>query len=300
MAYCGLQDARQQATVEPGRKQDDDLLMELIFEATQVVSDYCGQPFEERIATYGYSGQVGSTGATLELEERPLISVATLTNGDGSIVSNSAYTLLPAGTEYPKKRIRMNVGGSWVMSTQAVSCANAWLPETAYAEDAILVNGIWSYNRRGPSAWLDTGLTLNAGIAANATQLTLSAAPNLKFDVGAMLRIDSEYFQVTGPVASSAETTGLTAATLDIESGYNGSTSAAHAGGTKVYLYRVESTVRRATAIAAAWLYDGRLNSSGPTMSAPGYGQTSISERLSPRAAMLLGYPYFNKWRGQS
>lgn len=299
MAYCGLQDARQQATVEPGRKQDDDLLMELIFEATQIVTDYCGQPFEEEIATYGFNGEVGSMNATLELEERPLISITTLTNGDGSNVAGSAYDLLPIGSVYPKKRIRMKVGNRWTTPIQTPPCGWGALPDRAYAEDAIQVNGLWSFNRRGPSAWLDTGLTLNGNISAGAVQLTLSAAPNLKFDVGAMLRIDSEYFQVIGPVASSAEVTGLTATTLDVQSAYNGSTAAAHATTTKVYVYQVESTVRRATAIAAAWLYDGRLNSSGPTMSAPGLGQTDISVRLSPRAAQILGFPFYNKWRGQ-
>lgn len=300
MAYCGLQDARQQATVEVGRLQDDDLMMQLIFEASQIVSDYCGQPFEEKIDTYGFSGEIGSTAATLRLNERPLISVNTLTNGDGSAVAASAYDLLPRGTVYPKDAIRMTPGNNWSTPTQNPPCGFGALPDVAYAEDAILVNGIWSFNRKGPAAWFDTGLTLSVGIAANALQMTLSAVPGLRFDVGAMLRLDSEYFQVTGPVASSAEATGLTSATLDVDSGYNGSTSVAHLAGAKVYVYRVESTVRRATAIAAAWLYDGRLNSSGPTMSAPGYGQTDISVRLSPRAAQLLSYPYFNHWYGQA
>lgn len=297
MAYCGLQDARLQATVEPGRNQDDVLMMELILEATQIITDYCGQRFEEQIATYGFSGEVGSFNPTLELNERPLVSISTLTNGDGSTVSASAYDLLPGGI-YPKKRIRLTAGNLWKIP----SAVPPWglLPDRAYAEDAITVNGIWSFNRRGPSAWLDTGLTLNGNISADATQLTLSAAPGLKFDIGAMLRIDSEYFEVIGPVASSADTTGLSATTLDITPAYNGSTAAAHTTGTKVYLYRVESTIRRACAIGAAWLYDSRLNSSGSTMSSPGYGQTDISVRLSPRAAQLLGFPFYNKWHGQA
>lgn len=299
MAYCGLQDARQQATVEPGRQQDDDLLMELIFEATQIVSDYCGQSFEEQIATYGFNGEIGSANATLELQERPLISIVTLTNGDGTNVAASAYDLLPIGIVYPKKRIRMKVGNRWTSPIQSPPCGWGALPDQAYAEDAIQVNGIWAFNRRGTLAWSDTGLTLNGNISASAAQLTLSGAPNFKFDVGAMLRIDSEYFQVTGPIASSSEANGFTATTLDIQSAYNGSTAAAHTTGTKVYVYQVEPTIRRATAIAAAWLYDGRLNSSGPDMSAPGLGQMNISMRLSPRAAQLLGFPFYNKWYGQ-
>lgn len=292
MALCGLQAARRQLTVEAGRSTDDDLMTTLLFDATDIITNYCGQPFEEHLDQFGFNGEIGSQNPTLELEERPLVSVNTLINGDGSTVNPSVYELLPKGTVYPKKRIRLMAGNAWLApytnpaNSPFYNAPYGYLVNRNYAEDAILVTGLWAFNRKGPAAWVDSGLTLNGNTLAGALQIVVSAAPAFVFDVGALLRIDSEYFAVTGPYASSSQTSGFQATTLTVIPAYNGTTAAAHTTATKIYYYVPEPTVTRAAAIATAWLYEGRLNPSGPQMASSGLGTVDVSLRLSPRATM--------------
>lgn len=300
-SYTTLQRARRQMTVGSLEIVDDDLVTGFLSEAAQMIDDYTGNTFNETIATYGFNGQVGSRNTTLNLNERPLISIDSLINGDGTPIIASNYTILPIGSLYPKREVRLNQGNYWlsINSNSNGNCsANSPLPDEAYAEDAIQITGKWGFNRRGTAAWKLTGLTVGTLYTAGAATLALSGAPGLVFDVGSVLRIDSEYFLVSGPFTSSQQS-GFTATTINVTGAYNGSTAANHNPTVPIYVYQTETVVDRATAMLVAWLYETRLAPSGGDTGAPGFGSTKVAAGMPAYVTGLLGYPYYNSWYGQ-
>lgn len=297
-SYTTLQAARIQQTLRGAdRNNEDAVIAALIPLASQMVDDWCGQTFNETLATFGFNGNVGAT-PTLLLKGRPLISVTTLTNGDGTAIDASKYELLPL-SETPKTEVRLKPGTVWAAPYNSTTqgCYLP-LPNAAYAEDAIRIEGKWGFNRRGTAAWRRTGRTLNASYTAGGLQLTLDAAPGKTLDVGSVLRIDSEYFVVTGDAANSL-TTGFNSVNVQVDGAYAGSTAADHASGTAVFVYQVEPVVASATATLVAWLYQAQLDPSGIRAEVSDIGGATLSVDLPPSVKRRLTYPYWTPERGR-
>jgi hypothetical protein len=285
--------------------------------ASQIIADYCGQGFTETLRTINYSPRLGAVDLSLAIGNGiiggPLISLTTLTNGDGSVVPSASINLYPS-SEYPKRRLVLSVGFYWMANPTQASYAVYDDPDAmymrsyaasgealvfarsyfanSYAVNGISLAGIWSFNQQGPAAWVPTGLTLGGNTLAGATSLTLSAAIGTAFDVGSNLKIDSEYFVVTGPIINTAMATSVTVFPAN-----NGSTAAPHSNGATIYVYRVEPTVELATRMMVAALYQGRNNATGDALMIDGAVMVAPSA-LPKRVRELLPTPYYNVLTG--
>lgn len=101
----------------------------LLAQAQAFIEAKTGRRFEARTETrlYGASAQVYSDPRLLLLDE-DLLSVTTLTNGDGTVIASTAYHLHPLNG-LPKFGIRLKSSGSW-----------------NFAEDGVVqVAGQWGY-----------------------------------------------------------------------------------------------------------------------------------------------------------
>lgn len=306
-SYTTLQRAKQQMTVK-NSTQDDSLIAGYIEAASQIVDDYCGQSFNEVIYTYAFNGEVGSQNPTLSLDERPLLAITSLLNGDGTVVIPANYTLLPVGSLYPKQRVRLALGNYWLNTAwnSNGNCGPAYSPllDRAYAEDAIQITGLWGFHRNYLNAWGNTGYTVNAGSLPTATTLTTTQAqPLTALDVGNVVKITTaggltEYMRISGPVANSTAA-GLTTNALTVDRAYNNSTQQTFAGGETIYVWRTEPVIDKVTQMMVAFLYESRNDATGNSFSITEIGTTTISVDLPPRIKRLLSYPYYNSFYGK-
>lgn len=297
MAYCTLQQARRQ--LETGVTADDQILANLLFDASQSIDDHTGNWFEERYETHGFNGDLAWYKPLLYLDNFPLVSIDSFLNGDGTAIAAANYTLLPIGV-YPKTHVRLAAGNYFVPPT------SRYVLDAAFAIDALQVSGRWAWTRKGPSAWLDTGLTLSGAHATSVTTLTLSASAGAHFDVGSYLKIVNgagaiEYLSVTGPVSASSVTANVTtfATTAPtVVRGEGGSTALAFAGGEKIYVYQVERTITWACAEIAAAAYKSRDNATGMAFNPGGFGEMTILD-IPEKVYEKLQSPYWSFQRGK-
>ena len=157
-----------------------------------------------------------------------LITLTTLTNGDGTVITSSQYKLYDANAPVKHKITLLNSSGV------------VWTPSGGDYEQAISAAGVWGYTRDYASAWQATGATLGAGITANATTFTCATGLVLR---GELIQLDSEWLYVSSVTVSTTDT-------VTVVRGVNGSTAAAHDLGVAVYRYvfqEVESIARTAT-----------------------------------------------------
>lgn len=313
MGYTTLQPCRLQLQ-QTGLTQntyDDSVIASYIEVASEMIDAYCGQHFREEIRTLNQTPRLGSVDLAFR-HVAPLISITTLTNGDGTVIPGSGYSLYP-GTEYPKQRLVLQAGYLWLANPNASAYAVYSDPDgiymatyapsgvaltysraylsSSYAVDGITIAGLWGFNRRGPAAWLNSGFTVGTTTTAGQITLVLNAA-GLVIDVGSILRIDSEYFLVTGPVVNTAA-----AVTLNVLPAQNGSTAAIHNSGAIIYTYFVEPVVELATRKVVAALYQGRNNATGESMMVDGV-TLGAPQSMPTAVKQMLPSPYYNIFNG--
>lgn len=162
--------------------------------------------------------------------DQDLISVTTLTNGDGNTISASSYKLYPPEEPW-KRRIHM-VSGSSDKFTYDYE-----------PHQAISVEGVWGY-------WdvsEDPGETIQDGGGINASVTSLTVVDGDNFDVGQMLKIEDE--------AVFVEDRNTTTNILTIQRAKLGTTAASHANGIGISIYRAPEDIEIATSIVAARLF---------------------------------------------
>lgn len=172
--------------------------------------------------------------------DQALLDATTVTNGDGTVVSGSTYTLLPK-RDTCKSRIHLTSGNFWTYTNDPV--------------EAISILGTWAFHSRPSEAWLSSGDTVEDNPLTNtATSLTvndadgqdaLSRAP--RFSPGQLLRIESEYLLV---LKVDIENDRLT-----VQRGVRGSTAASHAQNTAIDIWQAEPQIERAAQRWAVMLY---------------------------------------------
>jgi len=171
-----------------------------------------------------------------------LVSVA---NGDGTAVALTDLVQEPPNL-YPKGALRLKSGKGL-----------AWLPGSdGTYEQVISVTGWWGYHPDYGTAWVDSLDTVknSSGITAAATSITVSdadgAAADLdspRFQAGQLLKLESEFLDL---LAVNTSTNVLT-----VKRGVNGTTAAAHAKETSIYLYRPYENLVQAALRLVAWRY---------------------------------------------
>ncbi len=154
---------------------------------------------------------------------------------------------------------------------------------------AIKIAGLWGWHDDYGNAWEDSqDTTEDATLSATATTITVNDADGAdltgltpRFQIGQMLRIESEYVFVTAVTAGTTNT-------LTVVRVYNGSTEATHAQNTIIYIYRPPMVIKQATIIQGLrWFKRGQQ--SFADVSAMGeLGQLTYAQKIDPDIVAML------------
>ncbi len=231
---------------------DDAVIEDILEAASRYIDAETGRTFYPRVETRYYSvpdkTETNDTRA-LWLDD-DLLSVITLTNGDGTALTTSDYHLLPRNAS-PKYAVRLKDTSSEVWETDSGG-------EPDYV---ISLLGLWGYHARYDLRGWATGSTINEGATFTAGDTTLTVASGAPFAVGDLIKIENELLYVSGVSSND----------LTVARGQNGSTAAAHADGTAVTIWRTMEEIRQACLEIAANAYSRRwgANQSGQSVATP-------------------------------
>lgn len=233
---------------DPTNTVDDGVVLAALYQAERIFDLKTRREFAPRFETRYFDAVSIAKGGPVDGQDlwldRDLLSVTTLTNGDGNVISSTNYTLFPRG-DIAYTRIRLTLGQA------------AW----AYSSDpmgAIRVLGTWGYHSRPTEGWLSSGDAVqNNPLASDGTSITVTDADGAdalnrtpRFSPGQLLRIESEYVEV---LAVNIETN-----TLTVRRGMRGTTAASHVQSTVIDIWQPEPPIERAMIRTAALLYKRR------------------------------------------
>jgi hypothetical protein len=147
MAYATLANVREYLGIATANTGDDTLLTALIARAQAIIDSIAGYSFEAATATRYYNPDLNVDERGDLVLDYPLLTVTTLTNGDGNVVTASQYVLRPTNAT-PKYAIRLkpSTGLVWV-----------WVTDP---DNAITVVGTWGYSTTAPADILMATLRL--------------------------------------------------------------------------------------------------------------------------------------------
>ena len=212
---------------------DDDELFQLLLAMSDWTDHYCNRHFYPRTQSLRLDGS-GST----RLLVPDLVSVSALkedVTGDQSFSetwASSGYILEPynAGpTQHwgiPYSTVRVRSGGT----------------RTGFSagERRYELSGIWGYRQFRESS----GTTVDDS-SLTASDTTLTVAGGAQFQTGQTIMVEAEQMLVTG----------ISTNDLTVTRGLNGTTAAAHADDSEVWIIRWPPAVERATLIQAARIW---------------------------------------------
>lgn len=234
----------------PEQDAADDAVILRILEATsRYIDSATRRQFTPTIATKSYDAP---EGREMWLGE-DLLAATTITNGDGDAIASTEYVLHPSNS-YPKYAIKLRDSSSETWEED----------DDASAEQVIDILGVWGYNDDYTNAWRTSGAVLSAAIATT-TATTFTCTTGI-IKTGMLLKIDSEYLQVTGTAQGTTDT-------ITVTRGANGSTAAAHLISTAVYYWEVQPDITQAALDIAMSIYKrryGENTASAATVTAVG------------------------------
>lgn len=165
----------------------------------------------------------GDTNGVYLLTDRcDLLEVQSVINGDGSVVQTTA--LPRAAGMHHLYKLRSDNGIYWASGVLG-------------PEDAIQVDGLWGY----PGEWR---LLSSLGAAVtNGTDITITVVSGTPFEIGMLIRIDSEYCLITD----------INTNILTVQRGYNGTTPTTHLINAAVHRFVPDLLVTATTLRLAQW-----------------------------------------------
>jgi hypothetical protein len=149
------------------------------------------------------------------------------------------------------------------------------------------LTGIWAYADDREECWESSGDTVqNNPLAAGGTSLTVTAVAGTtalgtspRFGAGTLLRIGTEYIEVTAVATST---------TLTILRGRNGSTAAEHAQGVAIDIWRPPDPVRQAAQILVVRSLLRAQQGYADSRADADLGQLFFLKKIDPEALVML------------
>lgn len=164
MAYCTA--AQVKADMGIASSTDDTLIGNFITAAQKIIDSHCQRSFEASATATRYYGPEAVQGQLLKLDT-DLLTVTTLTNGDGSVISSSDYWLWPRN-ETPYSEIKLKSTVTWTFDQdEEISVAGTWgYAATAPADIAQACKrlAIWLYRQKDTTVDIDRPLLTNDGV----------------------------------------------------------------------------------------------------------------------------------------
>jgi hypothetical protein len=235
--YATLTDLRRYLSLTSAQTDDDGLLLTLLGAAARLIDAYTGRRFYPVRQAHPFTYD----DPALLLLHDDLLTLHSLTNGDGSALSSAVYHLHPSA---------VSVKSSIVLDrTQAV------FTHDGDPVDAISVDGTWGYHPDWSNAWASSGDSVQDNpLTSSATLITVTDADapestgyGQRFAVGQLLRLESEYVHVLAVNTTQNK--------LTVARGVNGTTAASHAQDTAIDIYRPPEDMRQVCLRVATWLY---------------------------------------------
>lgn len=160
---------------------------------------------------------------------------------------------------------------------------------------SLRVDAVWSYADDRSDAWEDsTDEVEDDPLSDSATTLTVNDVDGAglwgitpRIQVGHLLRIESEYAEVTDVTVGSD--------TATIVRGRNGTTAAAHAQNKQIDVWRPPNPIKQAATITAVKALQRAKQQYQDASANPDLGQMFFVQDIDPEAAVLLK-PYMRKW----
>ena len=159
-----------------------------------------------------------------------LLVLTSLNNGDGSSIRLDDVRRAPSYPDVPASVLHLVNGARFVYSQSPVN--------------AIRITGIWGWHDRWSRAWRDSGDAIQGNpLPASATTLSVADADGAdrdgispRFQIGHLLRIESEYLRVTAMDSAGNR--------LTVLRGVQGTRAAAHPLGVRIETYEAVPAVR--------------------------------------------------------
>jgi hypothetical protein len=237
--YATLDALRSRFGLAASDTGDDARLLDKLRQATSQIERYTGRSFSPLVATRKFDYQ---DRRTLIFRGFDLMALTSITNGDGATVIDSS-AIIPLGGD---------VGPIWGVE---LDLTLAYFYYLTTKTRCIQVTGIWGWHDDYANAWKSSGDAIpGGGINSSATSFTVSSvsgadAWNLtpRFQVGQLLKVDSEYMHLVG--------VNMGTNTLTVVRGAGGSTAAAHAAGAPISVYVPPADIVEIALRWAGWLY---------------------------------------------
>jgi hypothetical protein len=177
-----------------------------------------------------------------------LLEPITITNGDGTTIASTSYTMKPANS-YPKYSIKLKDSSGVVWEYDS----------GGNREQVIDVEGYWGYNPDYSTCWVDTLDTVQSGMDAVTTTVDVASAAGItadlqdyRFQAGNLIKIetsgeDDEFLLIVSVNYLANE--------LTVVRGYNGTSAVSHSSADKIYVYRPWANVELACTRLVVWRY---------------------------------------------
>lgn len=228
---------------------DEDVLARYATIASRVIDRRTDRHFYPLKATRSFDipkDQRGNQRRQLNLDF-DLLSVTSLTNGDGTDLAGEFLTL--PGVGYPKYAVKLKPSSNHIWETDT---NGEW-------EQVIDLDGIWGWHDDWDNAWENVD---SLDTAMNTTVTTVSVndvdgddahgfSPRLGRQM--LIRINSEYMYVFNSDATEND--------LTVERAVNGSTVEAHSSGDDVFVYRPPWDINQLARRLTLWLWRQRNSS---------------------------------------
>ena len=271
-AYVSLDTLKSSGVLNITGAGDDTRLRTLIENVSRMADRYCNRHFFVLSASRKFDGD-----GTLALLLPDLVSidasgVKTDDDKDRTFETTWAatdYLLLPSNADpasagnpqsRPYSRIEVDVDAgtksAFPAGRRTVQIAGQW--------------GFWRHLARA---------TEIADAIANATTTSVTVSSRADVEAGHTLLIDSEQVYVRSYSGN----------TLTVVRGTNGTTAASHSGGVAIDIHEYPGPIVEAAIMQTARLWTRKDSAFGGVTGFPGTGQGSVSNRLDPDTAMLLG-----------
>lgn len=274
-AYATLQEYKDFVRSRGGSVQsdstDDAVIEFLLKSASRYIESATGRNFTPYVETRYYDVPTGEEiDPRLLKVDGDLLEIITLTNGDGTVIPSTEYSLRPKNTT-PHFGIRLTDNSTYVWASDGAGDTH----------DVISVSGFWGYHNHYSSlAWY---LGSTAGEAMDASETGLDVASNANFVVGDIIKYDNELSYISALPTNS----------LTVTRGENGSTATTHLTGISIYIWRVMEEAKNACIEIANSAYRRRFGqNTGESVQV-----TAAGIVLSPRDVPVTAQDFIRTYR---
>lgn len=242
--YATLADVRMELGVnDPIATDDDPVAIKALRDATARIDlELPGKTFFPRVQTRYFHSFADTDGLNLRLHE-PLAELTSVTNGDGTALAGSDYTLIPrSGAPYTAVRLQANGATAWQAATDGDPV------------DALSVAGVWHSTRPFSGMWYTTGETITL-----ATTTTASFTPSNVDGEDAFRRTPrlSEGMLLkatTNGTTEYMEIARIESGVVYLQRGARGTTAVAHTSAT-LSAWAVDAVIAKACVRLASYYY---------------------------------------------